>query len=1297
MPKADADLKKLQRALRRLEHLGSALLHLASGPHLVAIARLDDPQPLIAAWEEGRQPTLTELKRAARLLREPLPVGAATLKTLGHDLIALRSAAAQAAMTESPRLFRRRQRITGRGFATLEQEVQQLARALAAPLPPPPPLAPAWTAELCRAYGELHGAAAAKALHDLLAASLRHSESARAAGRRLQRLLERLHGGPAKLSHDREVEATAKRIEARFVGGAVDLDHLQPMLAHLLLGPGIAPPLAGGRVPYEKLGETVTEIGGRLLALLPDPLVAEPPLLARTLAAAALLFDLDADAPPLGPRELGWLAESLPELRAAFGAQAARVPLRHIRRLLPHLPPPGTLAALARHLAAGLGEAELDALLLHRQRIGQSDLEVGLPALQAFADWIARLRPLCLRLGIELDLQPSLFEHLGGEERSELLVLASSLLGVVKAKEGWRIRQNLELIEMVASLCRFRPALARELFAELAAWTPGRGRAAFPAFADWLGADPQLDQLLHLQTLAGESPALSHTLLEDFELGERQSRELAYLEGLAEPGPRQLERWLHLRAAGQTGADPARTRRRLAERLTALETRILHARLQEALDAVLRRALGRSAAELPPSWRAAARFLIGSTANQQWLGELLQQETRHKKAWPLNADWIGIARGHFAVDAWLAPRRQEIELQGVPYLLHLEEDPLEVLKMGSPFNTCLSLENGFNAASVVLNAIDANKRVLYLRDAQGAIVGRRLLAVSQDWQLLGYHFYCSLAPPLRTLAKAAADQLCAEIAAACGLPPSAQGKPAEIHPGYWYDDRPQDPDEPLGRRPGDLQAVSAFCASFGLPAPPEIPPALFTEALAWEARAEGNFAAAIYLLDEHLAQDELHLLFLLEGGQEEALWQRAAALPAVLPPLLEAVAWRGSPAAALRAAARAAPEPGWILRPLAARLRRLPPSPELARALVAVAQQNEGSGRDSEGWAELALAVLPAQLGQLPLPLLFELALPLAEIWQSFARELPPQDIRRDFGARLKEAACRAYQREGGGFALVLEALRGKKGELARELALAIAARFPLSRAASPATASPASASPASGGPAATRGDSTAMLAALTDLRALPAFATAPELLAALLRQAPAGRVRELRLELPRPAQPPFAALGDLLDDPALAPLLEELLQPFLPRPETPPAEPAAAAADQGGDWEQELDPADPEGRERVYRRRLELARNDRDAAIVPWREVFYREIRPLLLPELGLRRACAGLQSEYLYRRLLELLADLASALAAGEIAPAALLAHLDDPPRAGAKIDELTRFWLADLHRRAVAAGTSGKAAGA
>lgn len=145
----------------------------------------------------------------------------------------------------------------------------------------------------------------------------------------------------------------------------------------------------------------------------------------------------------------------------------------------------------------------------------------------------------------------------------------------------------------------------------------------------------------------------------------------------------------------------------------------------------------------------------------------------------------------FDVELWLAPPTVIIDLPDFPsgpVRLHVEDDPLEILQMGNYFGTCLSFD-GINSHSSIANASDINKRVIYARDAQGRVVGRKLVAINNNLQLVGYNVYCALtkkqghAALLRAINKYAR-----ELATQCGLLLGNSGSVDKILSEEWYDD-----------------------------------------------------------------------------------------------------------------------------------------------------------------------------------------------------------------------------------------------------------------------------------------------------------------------------------------------------------------------------------------------------------------------------------------------------------------------------------------------------------------------------
>jgi len=117
----------------------------------------------------------------------------------------------------------------------------------------------------------------------------------------------------------------------------------------------------------------------------------------------------------------------------------------------------------------------------------------------------------------------------------------------------------------------------------------------------------------------------------------------------------------------------------------------------------------------------------------------------------LKAYWSGNSRylaDHPATKAWYRKHPalpRELWEQGITfphdtYRIAVEQDPLEVLQLGTYVGSCLGLGGPF-AYSAVAALLDANKRVLYARDQTGKVVARQLVAISDDSSLVCYFVY----------------------------------------------------------------------------------------------------------------------------------------------------------------------------------------------------------------------------------------------------------------------------------------------------------------------------------------------------------------------------------------------------------------------------------------------------------------------------------------------------------------------------------------------------------------------------
>ncbi len=116
--------------------------------------------------------------------------------------------------------------------------------------------------------------------------------------------------------------------------------------------------------------------------------------------------------------------------------------------------------------------------------------------------------------------------------------------------------------------------------------------------------------------------------------------------------------------------------------------------------------------------------------------------------------------------------------------LALEEDCLEIFRMGGYFKTCLS-PGDMNFFSVLANAADINKRVLYARNDAGNVVGRRLLCLTQGGSILAFHAYCDREA---IDFEAVSSDFTLELASRMGTKVVPTGNVPTLIATDWYDD-----------------------------------------------------------------------------------------------------------------------------------------------------------------------------------------------------------------------------------------------------------------------------------------------------------------------------------------------------------------------------------------------------------------------------------------------------------------------------------------------------------------------------
>ena len=207
--------------------------------------------------------------------------------------------------------------------------------------------------------------------------------------------------------------------------------------------------------------------------------------------------------------------------------------------------------------------------------------------------------------------------------------------------------------------------------------------------------------------------------------------------GLPNPIPRKLREH---RAGGRklSAGSLERHRQAIVRRLVPFRLALLARMTLEDLD----RGLGTDLSS--ETDRHALEMLASVGLNRRLLRRVLRVPTADREEFlerhPANRAWL--AR-HPRVDAvsWRTGLVQVADLpDGRRLRLEVEGDPLEVLRMGTRVGSCLSVGGCFSSSAIAVMA-DANKRVVFARDASGAFVARQLVAVAEDDRLVFFPVY----------------------------------------------------------------------------------------------------------------------------------------------------------------------------------------------------------------------------------------------------------------------------------------------------------------------------------------------------------------------------------------------------------------------------------------------------------------------------------------------------------------------------------------------------------------------------
>ncbi|MBN1674037.1 MAG: hypothetical protein JXR37_23505 [Kiritimatiellae bacterium] len=322
------------------------------------------------------------------------------------------------------------------------------------------------------------------------------------------------------------------------------------------------------------------------------------------------------------------------------------------------------------------------------------------------------------------------------------------------AKRTEWIERMLALLQQIALVARLQSA--DRLNERLRAWTTpaAADAAAWPAGLnrEIRGA---LIQLQAYRKMGGQPDALPPDIQKVLDRPHLARRELDALQRRAEsadPGPSAAKRRRNLEALL---ADPAAMNASICDGLAKVYPKQLQmAKLTALEQAVQATLLEHWQAVLPgveqtvndPDWHNALVLYRNTRTNKRLLRDLLRALTTGDRDWavrhPKNQAFLRkvSTAPHFEPAVWLKGFRRRYAMKGKPWTAHIETDPLKILQMGNLFDTCLSVDQ-YNAFSTVANAVEINKRVLYLKDGDGRTIGRKLVALSAQGVLFGFRSY----------------------------------------------------------------------------------------------------------------------------------------------------------------------------------------------------------------------------------------------------------------------------------------------------------------------------------------------------------------------------------------------------------------------------------------------------------------------------------------------------------------------------------------------------------------------------
>ena len=385
-----------------------------------------------------------------------------------------------------------------------------------------------------------------------------------------------------------------------------------------------------------------------------------------------------------------------------------------------------------------------------------------------------------------------------------LLELSAKGEGPGDPSKGWKFLRAFPDARQFLSECAGDRYLAGRAWKVLARLDLALRLQSRSAIEQWLSAwqapaaGAGLSLVAAYRTLAGEAEPLPKTITALLGYAEARRMELETLRELERSGelPTAAQPRLRSLEAQDAVVSAQKVERACRKELGSAKLAALEAGPRQVIADHWRK-LGLPPNLDGPDWENALRLYAGLRANRRILKTLLAEEARGNRDWirehPANVAWIArMDAAGMNTAVWLGAREEIHEIEGAEWTVYLETNPLRVLQMGNLFSTCLSA-GGINSFATVANAVEANKRVLYIRDRSGAIVGRRLIALGGSKPtLIGFRCY-GASPWVKILF----DQFCLRLAESIGAEVAADAKILDAVSeslslfAKWYNDGPQ--------------------------------------------------------------------------------------------------------------------------------------------------------------------------------------------------------------------------------------------------------------------------------------------------------------------------------------------------------------------------------------------------------------------------------------------------------------------------------------------------------------------------